>query len=495
MNYTSYQLFQSLKSIRLATAIVSLLFSLWAYHSAVIINADGILYIYTIDAFKADGLAATQSVYNWPFFPIIAAWLSDLTGWGTEFSVKTLNSILFVLLTDALILLSHKAMPNIRLVSIAAILIVCFYTLNQYRDFIIRDIGYWAFACYALYQFVSYLEQQKLSQAILWQLLMITALLFRIEAAILLVMVPLYVLVTKSIQHKWRAMLQLYSVGILATVVVTVLVIFIVPDIASAFSKVQQLIAYLNPANIIAGMQNATKLLQQEILHPASDHHAARILIFGLVLTVLWELFVGISPAYLVLLTMALVAMKKFKTGLHQKFFIYIVLINIFLLSVFAVKTNLITTRYCILTLTFLLLIILPTLTTYISEKVYLRQKKVLGLIGFLLFASVADNMITTKAKPHLKTVPAWAAKNLPEEARIITTHFRIEYYFNKYRSEGSKIELERKSWNLSKYDYLITYLKTNDEHKQTELEQMGLELIKESGNEDNRVSIYAILQ
>ncbi|HET8807053.1 MAG TPA: hypothetical protein VFM76_01605, partial [Methylophaga sp.] len=84
------QVFESMISIRLLTAIFSLTLSIFAYHASVIINADGILYIYTIDAFKAGGIAATESLYNWPFFPILTAWLSELTGWNTEFSVKAL---------------------------------------------------------------------------------------------------------------------------------------------------------------------------------------------------------------------------------------------------------------------------------------------------------------------------------------------------------------------------------------------------------------------
>lgn len=483
---------QSISSIRLFTAVFSLLLSVWAYHAAVVLNADGILYIYTIDAFKAGGLAATESLYNWPFFPILTGWLSEITGWNTEFSVKALNSVLFMLLTDALVLLSHKSLPNLRQVGIAAVLILAFATLNNYRDFIIRDIGYWAFACYALYQFIQYLDQQKIQRAILWQLLMVIALLFRIEAVVLLAAVPLYVLISDQAQNKWRALLQLYSISIAATVLI-VLVALLHPDTAEAFSKLQQLSVYLDPAMILAEIQSGTALLEEEILHPAADEHAGRVLISGLVLTVLWELVAGISIPYLILLAMAWFATRHFQPHPQQKFFIFIVLINVVLLSVFAVKSQLITTRYCILGLLFLILALLPTMTAYISSKFENRQKKVLIFIGFLVFASVADTLITTKAKPYLKTIPAWAAQNLPEDADVVTTHFRIEYYFNKYRDNDSKIQLQKKLRHLQDYDYLITYLKNDENHKQNRLEEMGLKLIKEAGNGDNRVSVYAI--
>lgn len=486
------QFFQSIISIRLLTAIFSLILSIFAYQTSVIINADGILYIYTIDAFKAGGIAATESLYNWPFFPILTAWLSEITGWNTEFSVKALNSVLFILLTDALVLLSYKSLPNLRQVAIAAILILAFNTLNNYRDFIIRDIGYWAFACYALYQFVLYLDHQKIIQAISWQLLMMIALLFRIEAIVLLTVVPLYVLTSTHFEKKWHTLLSLYSISF-------VLVLFMIPvavlhpETASAFSKLRELLVYLDPSIILSDINSDTEIIEKQILHPAADEHAAKVLIFGLVLTVFWELIAGLSIIYVIFLVMAWFSLKKLKITPQQRFFIFVVIINILILSVFAIKSQLITTRYCVLGLLFLLLALLPTLTNYISEKVILKQKKILTFIGFLLFASLADTIISTKSKPYLKTLPAWAAQNLPEKAKILTTDFRIEYYFNKERGLAEKITYIRNPNNITEYDYLITYLKNDDKKMLKNHGNQQLELLKEQGNDDNRVSVYAI--
>lgn len=484
--------FQSITSIRLITATFSLLISVFAYLASAIINADGILYIYTIDAFKAGGISATESLYNWPFFPIFTAWLSELTGWNTEFSVKALNSVLFILLTDALVLLSYKSLPNLRQVTIAAALILAFYTVNNYRDFIIRDIGYWAFSCYALYQFVLYLENKKVIQAVFWQLLMILALLFRIEAVVLLAIVPLYIFTTDQIQHKGRALISLYSVSF-ASILIIILLVLLHPDTAGAFSKLQQLLVYFDPSIMLAEIRSGIEIIEKDILHPAADEHAGRILVFGLIMTVIWELFAGISILYLILLAMAGYAMKRLQTCPQQRFYIFIVLINILILSIFAIKSQLITTRYCVLGLLFILLLLLPTLSKYISEKIDYKQKKILAFIGFLLFVSLADTMITTKSKPHLKTVPAWAAQNVPENAKVLTTNFRIEYYFNKNRDDGTKINLIRKPSNIQEYDYLIIYLKNDDETTLNNFENIEFELIKEKGNSDNKVSIYAI--
>lgn len=490
MNFTLT--IQSFTSIRLFTAIFSLILSIFAYHASAIINSDGILYIYTIDAFKAGGIAATESLYNWPFFPILTAWLSELTGWNTEFSVKALNSVLFILLTDALVLLSYKSLPNLRQVAIAAILILAFNTLNNYRDFIIRDIGYWAFACYALYQFVLYLEHQKFIQAISWQLLMMIALLFRIEAIVFLAVVPLYLLTSAHFQQKWHALLSLYSISFVFVLFMITVVIWH-PETAAAFSKLQQLLVYFDPSIILGEIKSGTEIIEKQIMHPAADEHAARVLIFGLVLTVFWELISGISIAYLILLAMAWFSLKRLQSSSQQRFYIFIVLINILILSIFAIKSQLITTRYCVLGLLFLLLLLLPTLSKYISEKIDYKQKKILAFIGFLLFVSLADTMITTKAKPHLKTVPAWAAQNLPENAKALTTDFRIAYYFNKNRDDGTKINLIEKPSNINEYDYLIIYLKNDDETTLNKFKSIKFELIKEQGNSDNKVSTYAI--
>lgn len=492
MKITLKSVFESITTIRIFTAILSLSLSIFANHFNVILNADGILYIYTIDALKAGGITAAESLYNWPFFSILSAWLSNITGWSTEFSVKALNTVLFMLLTDAMVLLSSKSLPNLRQVAIASVLIISFYTLNNYRDFIIRDIGYWAFACFSLYQFSLFLENKNIKNAVLWQILIIIALLFRIEAIVLLALVPFYVLFTNKFQNKWLAFLHSYSVSIVSFITIGFVTLFN-PEITNSFSKLYEILTYFDPSLLLAEIKSGTEILEKEILHPAADEHATRILVFGLILTVFWELFAGISIFYLILLVMACFYWKRLLSCRQQNFYIFILFINILILSTFAIKSQLITTRYCVLGLLFLLLILLPSLTAYISEKIDLKQKNILLFISFLIIISLSDTLVSTKNKTHIKTVSTWAAQNLPVTAKILTTDFRVEYYFNEARNNGSKIEFITNPNNINQYDYLLQYKKNDDVSFLNKNNGLEFVLIKEKGNDDNRVSVYAI--
>ncbi|HHA19656.1 MAG TPA: hypothetical protein ENK70_08130, partial [Methylophaga sp.] len=89
-------------------ALISLLLSILALYSDDIINSDGIMYIELSQAYLDGGLIASAKVYNWPFFSILVALIHQITQLSLETSTYVLNTILFVLLTDVLVLISNK---------------------------------------------------------------------------------------------------------------------------------------------------------------------------------------------------------------------------------------------------------------------------------------------------------------------------------------------------------------------------------------------------
>ena len=148
----------NLTQIRVFTAIASLIFSMYAVYFDDIINKDGILYLQTAELFLSGNMDAAFASYNWPFYSIIIAFFQKLTSIPLELSALILNSVFFVILTDALILISSLIFSVPRQLKISALLILCFMPILDYRDYIIRDPGYWAFVMFSAIPFHGFHE-------------------------------------------------------------------------------------------------------------------------------------------------------------------------------------------------------------------------------------------------------------------------------------------------------------------------------------------------
>lgn len=477
--------------LRLLTALASILLSTLAYYSDDIINSDAVLYVYTIQAFTEGGISAMSELYNWPFFSIITSLFSQLTHIPAELSAKIICGALFVLFTDSLLQLSTKILPAERYIVIAAVLIICFSTINNYRDFIIRDIGYWAFCSLAVYQFICFLETQKGKHAVLWQTFIIIAILFRIEGAVLLVLTPLFLAFSKQQKKKLQAFFSLYSLTIL-TVGLSIVVI-INNDISSAFSKVSQITSYLNFENLLSNFEARVNIINSQIMHSAADDYGSMVLFSGLVSIALYAITKGISVPYLLLTFLAIKQSRKPVIPQHLPFLLYFFLINAFILIVFTLHSSLVTDRYSILAITILFLMLLPTLCQFINT-LWLQNKNVsISLVGLLLFVSVADVFISSSSKEHIKTVSKLAAQTLPENSRVMTTDSKIQYYFD-VNSPKAKITLHRNINHYPKYDYIILFQKHKNKDPLPSVKGKFLELFYEESGKRNKTVIYKVM-
>ncbi len=303
---TNHQVPLTFFQLRLILALFSLLLSAFAYYNDDIINSDGILYMQMAEAYLQGGLAATANLYDWPFFSILIALLSKITGLPLESSSMLLNSVLFAIFTDALLLISSKLLTTERQLIIAAVLILFFYSINDYRDFIIRDIGYWAFISLALWQFINFIDGRRLHHAIGWQLLAGIALLFRIEAAIMLLLLPLFMLAVRSWKVALRSIFQLCIIVLLATFLLTVVVIISAGSGTEAFGKIGSILEYLDLTDYMLRFDQHSALIAKQILHPVADDEAGIMLFSGMTGILLYQLITGLSAPYLILLLLGL---------------------------------------------------------------------------------------------------------------------------------------------------------------------------------------------
>ncbi|MCX4187628.1 hypothetical protein [Methylophaga sp. OBS4] len=481
--------------IRMITALISLLFSVAAFYFDDVINRDGVMYMEMAQAYLDGGLEAMAKIYNWPLFAILVACISKLLSSPLELTASAINSVLFVLFTDALLLISHRILPNLRQVLIAAILILSFYTINDYRDFIIRDIGYWAFSGLALYQLIRFLEHADHRHAIFWQLSVITAVLFRVEGLVILLAMPLYVFVTQPCRPALKQLVQLNSIVIPATILL-IMISLSYSGWVQAFDKLGSYLSYLNTeASELQQLKQKLNLFEKEILSPFSADYSTLILFSGLSVMMLYKLFKGLSISYLLLLGLAVWQQKQAPRIPWRGLIVYFTIVNILILTAFLFKHYFVVSRYCIMAIVGVFLLILPRLTQLIEQSWQQKKWWLFGLSSLIILAGVIDTFHTTSSKAYIKNTAIWAGQNLAAESRVLTNDEFIQYYFNTRPSQAT---LDYRPGGLKyyqAYDYVIVVEKKRYRDLLTRLEQMQLELIyHETSKRNNQASVYRVI-
>jgi hypothetical protein len=504
---------------RFFTAFVSLLLSLQAVYFDDIINRDGILYMQMAEVYLTGGLHAIQGLYDWPAFAILIAWVHQLTSLSIETSGLVLNSLFFILLTDALILISSLLVATPRQLTIAAVLILCFTPLNEYRDFILRDPGYWAFSSLALYQFMLFIKSPNYKTATLWQVFMVIAILFRIEGSVILLALPLFLLFSRKPSEGLKQIIQA-SYLLIITLAAIVAFVLSQPDLMAAFGKLSSISSYLDLSAYTNTLSQYADVIKHQILNQYSEGYAAFILISGMLAMFTYKILKAFSVSYLIVYFATASKTLQPHAKQLQQLLLYFFALNILILITFLFKHYFISSRYTLMALISLLLIVMHSLSHGI-ERLWLGKNKVLlSVIAFALFYSVADTSTQSIRKTYIKDAAVWAAHNLPDDSLVMTDDSFILHYFDAEKTAASLCvkQLYKQSSFLARYadrmpytsgpcadirsdsylyfDYIIVVEKRRNTGLKDFLKTLNITMIHHTGKENkNGASVYKVIQ
>lgn len=494
--------------IRAFTALTSLLLSVFAYYSNDIINSDGILYMNMADAYLKGGLAETVKMFNWPFFSILVAYIHQFTSLSFEVSAYLLNALLFVLLLDTLLLLSKKMLLNQQQLIVAAILFICFQSFNEYRDFVIRDFGYWAFCSLTLYRFILFLEKPTITNATFWQLSAAIAVLFRVEGIAILLGLPLYLFFTYSPIKAIKQSLKLNYLLIISAIIVTGLAIEM-SGVSAAFSKIMTVTKYIDPDVFLESFKQKTAIIETEVLNQYSAKYSAFILSSGLIFMLLFKLLKAVSFGYLGIYLLDLYQRKNVSITPYRNLILYFAILNFVVLLAFLFHEYFMSRRYSMVMLISLLLLMLPRLTHLISQAWLSRNKILLTVIGLILLVSLVDGITQSRSKAYIKDTAIWASQNLPENSSVLTDDYFIQYYYQShhpkatlakvwvgsYSTKNYSQRFEAIKQNYHSYDYLILVEKRKNKKLKEFLKTMSLEQVySQETKRHNKASVYKVL-
>ena len=507
----------NLTRIRVFTAIASLIFSMYAVYFDDIINKDGALYLKTAELFLSGNMDAAFTSYNWPFYSIIIAFFQKITTIPLELSALILNSVFFVILTDALILISSLIFSVPRQLKITALLILCFMPILDYRDYIIRDPGYWAFACLALYHFMVFMNSSRIIHGTLWQIFMILAIFFRIEGVFLLITVPLFLLLSKNLR------LEMVIRKLISCFFITIILLAAVPFIESLsmekFSKIYHASNIKNLDVIFDKLIFSADILKHQILNKYSGEYATFILFFGFLSFLIYKIFQAFSIPYIIIFLSSFKNSSQLSTNLYRNFLAYFLILNTFIMFVFILKEHFISSRYIVLTSISLFLLLSFYMVTGI-ERLYLNKNKLLlAIIALCLSYNLLDAATTSRNKSYIKDMTLLSVQKIPEKSIVLVNDRAAFYYltnkaahltvcFKKIKKIDKKeLKLKKDRCNTGKnsqkyiksylyFDYILLVHKNDDYEDLKNLIGANFEKIIQTKNlKEDKAILYKVVK
>ena len=137
--------------IRWIAVAASLVLSIFTLIQQEIPNSDAYTYVRTAEIFLADGIVAAYQHYSWATYSILIGMVS-VTGLDVFSAGLFVNSMFYAILVYTFLSIVKEINDSKPLLAIAAVCILVYPQLNEYRDLLIRDIGFWALSLAALWQ-------------------------------------------------------------------------------------------------------------------------------------------------------------------------------------------------------------------------------------------------------------------------------------------------------------------------------------------------------
>lgn len=442
---------------------ISLLLSLLSVATDDVLNSDGMLYVHTAQVFVEQGFSAALAKFNWPFLSVIVGVLHTGTGLSYIVSGYLLNAIFLAALSVGFVLLYREIGGPRAWVAAAVILLSPF--LNEYRNYLIRDFGYWCFGIWATLYFVRFCRRDRSwRDALGWQLCVLVAAAFRIEAVALAALLPLYCgLLPRQRLSAWLRVNVVFLVGLLGLITLTML--DIVPLANQA--RLNYLRSFLSWSVLSGDFANKMAHVAEHMQAVPSISDAPAFLIGGAMGIFVSETVSGLG----VLLSLPLAAgLWQRKARLAEwgalSWATFAVAVPVLM---FALRDLFLSGRYPGLLILLLSLPAARMLDEYLPrlDETWRKYPLRVGAIVAALTIWTGDAVIVTQHhKLYLREAGEWAEEHVPQTARLFANDDTLYFYYGRGYTRTAQYAdnpVMAVKPVAGKYDWLLLHVRKED--------------------------------
>lgn len=442
--------------IRLIAVAASLLLSLFSLVLQEIPNSDAYTYARTADIFLSEGLRAAYQHYSWASYSVLIGIVS-WTGLDVFTAGLLVNALFYALLVYSFLSIVREISDSKELLALSAVCILVYPQLNEYRELIIRDIGFWALSLLALWQYLAYVRTQELRRAIVFAGAFLLAASFRAEALAYLALTPLALLFDASLERDKRRLLLLKLYGVVVALAITLLAFLALTglNVAQLFVEFASIYEPFVSGNFTLNDEERAllgSLLFTDYAATFSREYIEMFLLAGMIAILIANLISALGGPYLlVLLTGVFTKQIRLQRHLAVPMLFYIC-INLVILLGFLLLTRYLSSRYAMLMCILLMLFVPITLLHLLENARQSNRNAVRYLVAiFLAYCAVDSYYSFGESKSYVNDSIEWLAENTDSSAGMLTNNHAIAYF------SGRVADYDQINRNLSEAEVLAS--------------------------------------
>ena len=422
--------------IRLYAVAASLLLSVYTIAWPHIPNDDAYTYVRTAEIFLQQGLQAAIAHYTWAAYSVLIA-LFSLTGLPLFTAALVINALCHALLVYAFVSIVQTLDDSRETVWLAALTVLVFPELNEYRYLIIRDTGYWALSVLGLWQFLLYFRDRRFSRGLLFCLALSLAVLLRAEAILYLLLTPLCLLLDgrrdsqRNRRDLWQIEATIAALGLAGCLLLQAAGIDLIVLMLELVAVYQPfLLDIIQPAEAAA----IGEVLFGEYAAAFSDRYATAVIAVGLLVVLGMTVFHTISGPYFWLLVYGWWHRPWQRHNRQLLPVLAYVLINAVILLLFLYVTRYLSGRYAML-----LALMVVTGVPFVVKRIIKRYRGTRwqtlaagSLVLFFLFCAIDAYISFGKPRNWLLDAARYVNQHTDPAATVITNNPAIAWFSNR---------------------------------------------------------------
>jgi len=447
-------------------AVFSALLSLYRVATRDLINGDGIGYIRVARTFLNEGLGSAIDVYHWPFYSILIGLVHSITGLGFEAAASLLNLFLLLIVCVVFVRLYEEISGKQARIWVAAILILALPVLNDYREYVIRDYGFWAFMLLGLLYFIRYSRSPDIINALKWQFSIALAILFRIEGIVFLVLAPFFFLFIAG--ERRRILSHIARLNGLYILLAAIAFIFMLVSGVLSNIEIPYQLDYASPTMLIGAVDAEANMMFARNRFMSSVDDARLILASGVLVMVLVEVLSNIGLPFLAVLGYG-IHRKWLELTRESRVVVYFAATGFLALVPVAGNFFFISARHTVFTVLLISLIGFQYVDYLLRRLSSRQQDKWHIAVWVIILALFLDGVISGGASKHnIRVAGKWLKTEMPTEGRIACNEARLEFYSDQ-RCEWIAIGREDPVDEINKlksegYTYLLLWIHRKNE-------------------------------
>ena len=433
------------------------------------INPDTVLYFESARLIALGDFKEAVTVFNWPLYSLCMAGVHKLTNLTIHHSAQVLNIVFFAITTVSFVKIIELGGGNKKtMLAGALILFSSLYIVGDVLEMLMRDQGFWACFLSSLVFFIRFKNNNQYRDAFLWQIFAILATLFRIEAIMYLLFLP--VLLLLETKDSWRQKITHFIkcnfLNIIAGLGIILALSLNNHLSMKHFGRLQEVFSSKLFNELTHKLLTKGQIMSEQVLGKYLEEFA----VIGLLLTFIYVMIIkAITTTGIINCMLAAYSTTQKKLIKPQVTSVLkaTAIIATITTGLIITKVFILSSRYLV-ALAFVLMIPaafqLGQLLTQCSQNKIQNKQLVVAIHLILIFmlGSVIKN-VWPKAEGYnyLQDAAAWIKANNPNHEPVFYNDKRMQYYaekkFDGIRDDGlTKIDNAIQDQSIYKYDYLL---------------------------------------